>query len=159
MGQSTKNSKLINASPEIIYKALTTPEALEIWQVPGDMAGKVYSYDLKVGGGYEMSLFYSEAEKENRGKTESKEDRFTVNFMELIPNKKIVQSVNFSTDNPAFTGEMIMEITLEAKDNGTEVTFLFKNIPKGIKPENNEEGTRSSLEKLAKYVAQKINIK
>jgi uncharacterized protein YndB with AHSA1/START domain len=152
MERATKNSKLIKASPQEIYKALTTPEALEVWQVPGDMTGKVHSYDLRVGGGYEMSLFYPEAEKENRGKTESKEDRFTVKFLELIPDKKIVQAVNFSTDNSDFSGEMKMEISLVAKENGTEVTFLFKDIPKGIKPEENEEGTRSSLEKLARYV-------
>lgn len=152
MGQTTTNTKLIHASPEVIYKALTTPDALQVWQVPGDMTGKVHNFDLKVGGGYEMSLFYPESEKENRGKTKGKEDRFTVHFLELIPSKKIVQSVNFSTDNPDFSGEMAMEITLDAKDNGTEVTFLFKDIPKGIKPEDNEEGTRSSLEKLEQYV-------
>ena len=102
-----------------------------------------------------MSLFYPETEKENRGKTQGKEDRFTVRFLELIPNKKIVQAVNFSSDNPDFSDEMIMEITLDKKENGTEVIFLFKNIPKGISPEDNEEGTRSSLEKLAEYVLQK----
>jgi uncharacterized protein YndB with AHSA1/START domain len=153
MRQTTKNSKLINAEPKALYKALTTPEALEVWQVPGDMRGKVHSFDLRVDGGYEMSLFYPESEKENSGKTAVKEDRFTVRFLELTPNKKIVEAVNFSTDNPDFSGEMTIEITLEAKDKGTEVTFLFKDIPKGIKPEDNEAGTQSSLEKLAQYVS------
>ena len=47
---------------------------------------------------------------------------------------------------------MTMEIKLEPIDNGTKVTFLFKDIPRGIRPEDNEAGTISSLEKLAKYV-------
>jgi hypothetical protein len=47
---------------------------------------------------------------------------------------------------------MIMEITLEAKDSGTRVTFVFKNIPPGIRAEDNKAGTRSTLEKLAHYV-------
>ena len=156
MGQTSKTSKLIEAAPEVLYKALTSREALEVWQVPGDMTGKVHSFDLRVGGGYEMSLYYPESEKENRGKTQGKEDRFTVHFLELIPFKKIVESVNFTTDNPDFAGEMIIEITLEAlglKNNETEVAFLFKNIPKGIRPEDNEAGTASSLEKLAGYVS------
>jgi Activator of Hsp90 ATPase homolog 1-like protein len=54
--------------------------------------------------------------------------------------------------DPAFAGEMTMVVTLEEKDGGTEVTLLFENIPPGIRPEDNEAGTRSSLEKLARYV-------
>ena len=49
-------------------------------------------------------------------------------------------------------GEMTMVVTLEERDDGTEVTILFENIPPGIRPEDNDEGTRSSLEKLARYV-------
>jgi len=37
-------------------------------------------------------------------------------------------------------------------EDGTEVTMLFEDIPPGIRPEDNEAGTRSSLEKLARYV-------
>lgn len=45
-----------------------------------------------------------------------------------------------------------MEVTFEAKNIGTRVTIWFKNIPSGIRPEDNEAGTMSSLEKLAHYV-------
>jgi hypothetical protein len=47
---------------------------------------------------------------------------------------------------------MIMVVTLEAEDGGTTVSILFKDIPSGIRPEDNEEGTRLTLEKLARYV-------
>jgi hypothetical protein len=47
---------------------------------------------------------------------------------------------------------MIMEVTFEAKNIGTRVTILFKNIPSGIRPEDNEAGTMLTLEKLASYV-------
>jgi uncharacterized protein YndB with AHSA1/START domain len=99
-----------------------------------------------------MSLFYPETEKEMRGKTSGKEDRFTAKFIELTPPNKIIEAINFDTGDPNFSGEMIMEVTLEPADNGTKVTFLFKNLPAGIKPEDNEAGTISSLEKLAQYV-------
>jgi hypothetical protein len=52
----------------------------------------------------------------------------------------------------SFSGEMIMVVTFEAVDGGTTVSILFKDIPSGIRPENNEAGTRSTLEKLARYV-------
>jgi hypothetical protein len=51
---------------------------------------------------------------------------------------------------------MIMETLLNATDTGTVVTFTFKNIPIGIKPEDNEVGTLSSLNKLADYLKQDV---
>ncbi|MFL5659280.1 MAG: SRPBCC domain-containing protein [Ktedonobacteraceae bacterium] len=48
--------------------------------------------------------------------------------------------------------EMIMVVTFEAEDGGTTVSIFFKDIPSGIRPEDNEAGTRSTLEKLARYV-------
>lgn len=152
MGQTTKNSKIIKATAETIYKAFTSPGALEVCQAPGDLTAKVHNFDLRVGGGYEMSLFYSDSEKEMQGKTQGKEDRFTARFVELIPNKKIVQIVNFESPNPDFSGEMIVEITFESTENGTNVTYFFKDIPKGIRPEDNAAGTISTLRKLANYV-------
>jgi uncharacterized protein YndB with AHSA1/START domain len=152
MGQTTKNSKIINAASSTIYRALTTPTALEVWQAPNDMTAKVHNFDLRVGGGYEMSLFYSENETEMEGKTVGKEDRFTARFIDLIPNKKIVQAINFKSPDPAFSGEMIMEITIEPTDKGTMVTYFFQDIPKGIKAEDNEAGTIATLENLANYV-------
>jgi uncharacterized protein YndB with AHSA1/START domain len=149
---STKNSKYIHASPEKIYKAFTDPAALEVWQAPGNMTGKVHQFDLRVGGGYEMSLYYPASEKGAPGKSADKEDRFRIRFEELVPNKKIVQSAHFDSPDPAFAGKMMMELTLEPKDGGTLVTLAFSNIPPGIRPEDNEAGTASSLEKLAHYV-------
>ena len=156
MNNTTTNSKIINAKPGEIYKAFASVEALEAWQAPGDMTAKIHNFDFRAGGGYEMSLYYPDDEtdksSEMKGKTKEKEDRFTTRFIELIPDKKIIEAVNFQTSDPDFMGEMLIEITFEPVEEGTNVTFLFKNIPKGIKPEDNEAGTISSLNKLTEYV-------
>jgi uncharacterized protein YndB with AHSA1/START domain len=152
MEQTTKNSRDINADAITIYQAFINPTALEVWLAPGEMTGKIHSFNLKIGGGYTMSLFYPSTEKKLRGKTSGKEDKFTAKFIELTPNKRIVQAINFDSANKDFAGEMIMEVTFVAVDKGTRVTFLFKNIPTGINPAANEEGTISTLEKLAHYV-------
>jgi len=153
---TTKNSIEINASPESIYKAFTTAEALTKWMVPGEMTAKIHNFDVRPGGGYEMSLFYPKSEKEMRGKTSATEDRYTAHFTKLIPSKKIVQKINFHSTDAAFAEEMIMEATLKAKGKKTKVTLEFKNIPAGIRPEDNEAGTKSSLEKLARYVMNEV---
>lgn len=149
---STTNSRIINAPAETLYNAATNAEALATWLAPGEMTGKVQHFDLRVGGGYEMSLFYPESEKAAKGKTNAKEDRFTARFVALTPFKRIVEAINFHSDDPGFAGEMTMEITFEPVAKGTKVTFTFTNIPPGIKPEDNEKGTELTLEKLAKYV-------
>lgn len=102
-----------------------------------------------------MSLFYAETEEEMIGKTSGKEDRFTSRFLEIVPYKKIIEAVTFHTTDPGLAGEMIMEVTFEPKTGGTNVCFLFKDLPRGIKPEDNEAGTISALEKLAQYVEMK----
>lgn len=149
---STRNSKWIKAPPEALYRAFTDPAALAVWQAPGDMTGTVHQFDTRAGGGYQMSLYYPASDTTSQGKTAEREDRFTARFVELTPPRRIVEVVTFDSDDPAFAGEMIMEVTLEAADGGTTVTIVFKNIPAGVRPEDNEAGTLESLEKLARYV-------
>lgn len=150
---STLNSQVIRASKEQLYDAFTQPEALLKWQAPGDMKTKIHSFDLRVGGGYDMSLYYPNSAKDVKGKTNDNEDRFNVRFVELVKSEKIVETISFDTANPEFKGEMKMVVTLESKAEGVLVTIEFSDIPRGIKPEDNEAGTESSLEKLSEYVS------
>jgi len=149
---STRNSKFIKATPEALYRAFTDPTALAAWLAPADMTGEVHSFDYRVGGGYQMSLYYPSSETTFRGKTSEREDRYTARFVELTPPSRIVEAITFDAVDPAFSGEMTMVVTLEAEEGGTTVSILFKDIPSGIRPEDNEAGTQSTLEKLARYV-------
>jgi uncharacterized protein YndB with AHSA1/START domain len=148
----TRNSRFIKAPPEALFRAFTNPAALAAWLAPGDMTGEVHRFDHRVGGGYQMSLYYPSSEETSRGKTSEREDKYTARFVELMPPRRIVEAITFDAVDPAFSGEMIMDVTLEAEEGGTTVTIVFKDIPPGIRPEDNEAGTRSALEKLARYV-------
>ena len=46
--------------------------------------------DGKVGGSYEMSLYYPDSEPSGRGKSADREDRYTARFIELTPPRRIV---------------------------------------------------------------------
>ena len=148
----TRTSAIIKAPPEVLYGAFVDPASLETWMSPGEMTGKVHEFDARVGGGYRMSLFYPESEQLSRGKTAEREDRFRARFVELTPPTRIVQAISFDSVDPAFAGEMIMVVTFEESEGWTEVTIVFEGIPPGIRPEDNDAGTRSSLEKLARLV-------
>jgi uncharacterized protein YndB with AHSA1/START domain len=148
---STQNSLFIQAPRDALYRAFTDREALVAWQVPGEMTAEVHAFDARPGGGYRMSLFYPSSEEGTSGKSAEREDRYRARFVELSPDR-IVEAITFETDDPAFTGEMTMVITLAERDGGTDVTIRFENIPPGIAPADNEAGTNSSLEKLARFV-------
>lgn len=150
---TTTNSKIIRATKRKLYDAFTNERALEFWLAPDTMKGKIHDFDLKVGGGYNMSLFYTD--NKIAGKTSENEDRFSAKFVELDPYEKIVETINFQSDKNEFTGQMIMEVLFETiTNNSTKVTITFRNIPEGIDPEDNEAGTEQSLEKLARYAGE-----
>jgi uncharacterized protein YndB with AHSA1/START domain len=131
---------------------LIDPAALTVWLPPGDMTGVVHDFDARRGGGYRMSLFYPSSEQVFRGKTSEREDRFTVRFVELVPPSKIVQAVTFESADQAFAGEMTVIWRFDIAEGGTKVTVVCKEIPLGIRPEDNEAGSRLSLKQLASYV-------
>jgi uncharacterized protein YndB with AHSA1/START domain len=136
-----------------VYQALIDPAALTAWLPPGDMTAIMHRFDLRIGGGYEMSLLYPASENEFRGKTTEREDRVSVRLVELTPPSKIRQAVAFNSIDPAFSGIMKMTWSLEVVEGGSEINVICEDIPRGIRPEDNEAGCRSSLEKLARYLA------
>jgi uncharacterized protein YndB with AHSA1/START domain len=148
----SETSKVIKAPRESLYNAFTDPAALIAWLPPGEMTGKIYSFAAHVGGGYEMSLFYPPSEQIFIGKTSETEDRFTSRFVELEPPSKIIQAITFISVDLTFSGEMTMVVTFEVAECGTNVTVKCKDIPAGIRPEDNDAGCRSSLDKLASYI-------
>jgi len=69
----------------------------------------------------------------------------------MVPNERIVEAVEFITEDPAFSGEMTITTTLTGVPKGTEVTILCENVPVGIGPDDHEQGMTSSLENLAAF--------
>jgi uncharacterized protein YndB with AHSA1/START domain len=149
-GAWTRTSRVIRARPEELYEAFLDPTALVDWLPPEEMTGEIHEFDARVGGGYRMSLFYPADERSFRGKTSDNEDMVNVRFVELAPPRRIVEAVSFVTTDPAFFGEMTMIATFEEVSGGTEVKLVLKNLPPGLRAEDNEAGSRLSLEQLAR---------
>jgi uncharacterized protein YndB with AHSA1/START domain len=148
-GASTRTSRLIRATPQQIYDAFMDPAALVAWLPPGEMTGRIHAFDGRVGGGYRMSLFYPPSHNP-RGKMAANEDMVEVRFVALAPPRRIVEAVTFVTADPALKGEMTIEVTLEDAPGGTEVTFWCRNLPPGLRPDDNDAGARLSLAQLAR---------
>jgi len=146
---STKVSRIIKAPRKAVYKACLDPDALAKWRVPENMTARVHAFEAREGGTYRMSLAYRDPQQSPGGKTSEDTDTFQGRFVELVPDEKIVEAIEFESHDPGFAGEMKMTTRLADADGGTEVTMLFENLPAGVRPEDNETGTRQSLQKLA----------
>ena len=149
MSTSTKVSRIIKAPRHAVYKACLNPNALAKWRVPENMTAHVHAFDAREGGTYRMSLTYQDPHHSPGGKTSKDADTFQGRFVELVPDEKIVEAIEFESHDPGFAGEMKMTTRLADAEDGTEVTILCENLPAGVRPEDNETGTRQSLRKLA----------
>lgn len=150
MSHSTRASTVVRARPAEVYDAFMDPAKLVEWLPPGTMTGRIHEFDGRVGGGYGMSLFYPDTELAMHGKTAAHEDRVSVRFVALEPPRRILEAVTFRTTDPSLMGEMMLEVMLEEVPDGTKVSIVCTNLPPGLRPEDNEAGSRESLENLAR---------
>jgi uncharacterized protein YndB with AHSA1/START domain len=146
----TRAVRHIRASPESVYRALTDADAVAAWRVPDGMTVVVHEFDASVGGRFRVSLTYESPH--GRGKTADRTDTYHGRFVELVPTERVVEEIAFETSDPALHGVMRVTTTLTDADRGTEVVVEHEGIPPGVSAEDNEIGTRMSLEKLAALV-------
>jgi uncharacterized protein YndB with AHSA1/START domain len=125
------------------------------WLPPGDMEGRALEYDFREGGRYRIELTYVENAEPDSGKTTSNTDISSGRFVSLEPGKRIVQTVEFESTDASVAGEMVMTWSLEAVQSGTRVTITAENVPPGITQADHDEGLLSSLENLARYLAER----
>ena len=145
-------SRIIKAPRQKIYQAFLDPAAVAAWLAPDNMRSQVHTFDPREGGQFRISLTYQNPADSNLGKTDGNTDTYHGTFVKLVPGEVIVESIEFETNQPGFKGEMTMTVKLADVDGGTEVSLHYENIPSAIRPEDNEEGSRQSLNKLAAYV-------
>lgn len=142
-------SRVIRASPRTIYRAFVDPDAWVSWIPPGGMTGRIEAFDARVGGGYRMTLTYED--RSIAGKSTQHSDVVEGRFVELIPDERVVQAVEFQSDDPGFAGTMTMTWALRTVQGGTEVTITCENVPEGISQQDHDEGLKSTLGNLAAF--------
>lgn len=147
--RTDRGARVIKASPHAIYQAMLNAEAVAAWRPPTGMKAEVYAFEPREGGIYKMAFIYDD--KEIAGKTSANADVFEGKFIELVPDKRVVEAVVFESEDPAFAGTMTITTTLTPVEGGTEVSIVCSDVPSGIKEEDHQEGIRSTLENLAEF--------
>jgi uncharacterized protein YndB with AHSA1/START domain len=144
-------SRLVAAPVGRVYEALVDPAALLQWLPPGGMSGRFERFDARPGGSYRLVLTYTDP-LGGHGKTTADSDVVDARFVELVPNVRVVQAVDFVSADPADAGTMTMTWTLAAVDAGTKVQIRADDVPAGISAEDHAAGMTSSLANLAAYL-------
>jgi uncharacterized protein YndB with AHSA1/START domain len=153
MTRTDTASRVIAAPPDRVYAALVDPEALVTWLPPDGMTGRFERFDARPGGSYRLVLTYADASAA-RGKARADSDIVDARFVHLVPGVRVVQAVDFVSDDPANAGTMTMTWELAALDAGTRVDIRADDVPVGISAEDHAAGLASSLANLATYLEQ-----
>ena len=131
MPRTDRASRVIAAPTERVYAALVDPEALTAWLPPDGMSGTFERFDARPGGSYRLVLTYADASGAP-GKATADSDIVEARFVELVPGARVVQAVDFVSDDPAYAGTMTMTWAVSAVDGGTRVDFTADDVPDGI---------------------------
>lgn len=133
-----------------VFRALVDQAALESWLAPDGMTAAFDRFDPRPGGSYRLILTYADPTAAAKSTVDS--DIVEARFVEIVENDRVVQAVDFESDDPAFAGTMTMTWSVQPVDHGTLVEFVADDVPAGISAADHAEGMTSSLAHLAAYV-------
>jgi len=139
--------RVIATKPEKVYRAFIEPDAVASWLPPYGYLCTVHELNAAVGGKHRMSF---------RNFTTGHGHSFGGEYLELVPNEKLVYTDRF--DDPNLPGEMKVTVTLKAVSVGTDIVIEQSGIPDVIPLESCYLGWQDSLRKLALLVLPDISM-
>ena len=141
----------MDATPDDVYDALVDPAALVAWLPPSGMTAAFERFDPRPGGSYRLVLTYVDASG-SPGKAAAGSDIVEARYVDLVPGVRVVQSVDFESDDPSFAGTMTMTWAITAVEGGTRVDVVADDVPEGISAEDHAAGLASSLANLSSFL-------
>ena len=145
MPSTIRLHRVLQATPERVYRAFLDPDAKAKWLPPNGFIGKVHHIDARVGGSYKMSF---------TNFTTGKSHSFGGQYLELVPHERIRYTDKF--DDPNLPGAMQVTVSLKKVSVGTEVNITQEGVPDMIPAEACYLGWQESLALLAKLVEAEI---
>ena len=142
---------MIDAPVAQVFNALVNRDALTTWLPPSGMSARFERFDPTPGGSYRLVLTYADP-SDAKGKTSAGSDIIEARYIDIVPDDRVVQTVDFVSDDPAFGGTMTMTWTVRAENGGSRVEITADDVPDGISAEDHTAGLNSSLDNLADYV-------
>lgn len=151
MPRKDSASRSIKAPLHRAFDALVDRVALETWLPPDGMTGRFEHFDPTPGGSSRLVLTYAAPDRA-AAKSSADSDIVEARYVDIVKNDRVVQAIDFVSDDPAYAGTMTMTWVVRGTDTGTLVEFIADDVPVGITAEDHVAGMTSSLENLARYL-------
>lgn len=133
--------RVLQATPERVYRAFLDPAALVKWLPPNGFTGEVHQLDAREGGRHRMSF---------TNFSTGSSHAFGGEYLELVPGQRIRYTDEF--DDPGLPGSMQVTIDIRAVAVGAELRVRQEGVPDVIPAEACYQGWQESLALLAKLV-------
>ena len=144
MPSTIRLHRVFKTTPERLYKAFITADAMVKWLPPNGFTGKVHSIDARVGGSYKMSF---------TNFTSGSSHSFGGEFLELVPNQRIRHTDRFDGGPP---GTITTTIEIRKVMVGSELNVTQEGVPDAIPAEMCYLGWGESLDLLKMLVEPEI---
>ena len=142
---SLEIKRFINAPPARVYAAWTDPAQLKEWWGPESVRTRNLVADARVGGKYRWDLTNPEGEE------------MTVQgeYSDLQPGRKIVFTWQWQDDETWENHNSLVTVELFDTVGGTELRLLHEHLPSEESRDNHNDGWKSLLNKLDKFLNEK----
>lgn len=139
--------RVLRTTPERLYRAFITADALAKWLPPHGFTCKVHHLEPVVGGTYKMSF---------TNFTTGQSHAFGGEYVELVPNQRLRYTDRF--DDPNLPGEMVTTVTITPVSCGVELNITQEGVPAVIPAEQCYLGWQDSLTLLTQLVEPEIKM-
>src|SRR3954449_12387823 len=132
----------IKARPSIVFDALTTPQGIACWWGPDGGPVLVAAADPQGGGGFRVRFrMLDGTEHESSGE-----------YLEVVKPERLSMSWRWTSGEDP--GESLVEISLRAIVEGTELTFRHSRLHDEETRRSHEQGWNGALDKLERHFLQ-----
>lgn len=153
-GRTDRGDRIVEAPVDRVFAALVDPDLLLEWLPPEGMTGRFEHVDMRPGGSYRLVLTYPPGAAAHAKSTEDA-DVVDVRIVDVVPGERVVQAVEFQSEDPAFAGTMTMTWSVHDAHGRTRVEITATEVPRGIGAQDHADGLASSLANLARVVEQR----
>lgn len=139
-------SRIILATPRVLFRTFLDPETLKAWRVPEGVEGGFSALDPRTGGGYRLDLRYRD---ERHGISAAGADLIEGRFVDFLADERVLEDVRFLREDGSEAAAMTLETLIEAAQSGTKVTLRATGMPDAIGADEHREALAAALRRLA----------
>lgn len=140
-----------DATPEQVFRAWASPEALGKWFGPQSHNSRVESFDFTEGGSYQIRMIPITEDADCEGDP-AQDSVCAGQFVEIVPNQRIVMTFDW-IENGAPLGDSLLTIEFEPVGTQTRLTLTHERLPDEQLRNAHQSGWQGSLVCLEEFLS------